>query len=276
MTEINVTLEWEDDSIRAGRLEKSYLIETDDGSELTAIAAQNALLADELAPEELLDGDLVRLPDPDLIRMADDTYAGRLIYARPNPLIPPTGTVEISFDIGWQTQRVMQSLATIATHAASGVTAPDFEGAINVTSDGVQGADVNAGGFALNRVTYLSNTAVGDPDAFAKDIAEFVGTVNSIDVGAFNAGELLLVGASLANRPQQEDWQLALRWSQRENITDLTVGSIDEIDHDGWDLRWTYYQEKEDAAANLIVRVPLVVYIERIFPRADHNLLPGM
>ena len=57
-------------------------------------------------------------------------------------------------------------------------------------------------------------------------------------------------------------------------MTGLTIGGgITGINKDGWDYLWVRYNDEEDAAAKKLVRRPEAVYVERVYLRADLNLL---
>ena len=49
----------------------------------------------------------------------------------------------------------------------------------------------------------------------------------------------------------------------------LTVGSITGISKKGWEYLWVLYEEAEDATAKALVKVPVAVYIERVYEEGD-------
>ncbi len=53
-----------------------------------------------------------------------------------------TGASQFSFDTTGGTQHITQGLAAGSTYVPAGQTAPDFRGAIGVTSDSVEGCDI--------------------------------------------------------------------------------------------------------------------------------------
>ena len=64
-------------------------------------------------------------------------------YVNYGPKAPTlVGEFAFSFDTTGGTQHVTQSIATVGRYAPPGKTAPDFKGAIGVTSDSVEGVDV--------------------------------------------------------------------------------------------------------------------------------------
>jgi hypothetical protein len=56
--------------------------------------------------------------------------------------VPPEGATIISFDTTGGVQHITQSLETVGSYAPVGETAPDFHGAIGVSKDAVEGADI--------------------------------------------------------------------------------------------------------------------------------------
>lgn len=46
----------------------------------------------------------------------------------------------------------------------------------------------------------------------------------------------------------------------------LSVGSIGGINKRGWDYLWVRYADIEDPAAKMLVKRPLAVYVEQVYP----------
>lgn len=265
---ITVTPAWQDVAIRGGRAELQFIIrETDRSQTLDAADAFDELL--EEAPETY--GNLPRSNSPDLTRVSDLMFLGRVEYAVPPAGEIPTGGFEMSFDIGGQNQRVYQSLNTVNTYAAPGETAPDFKGAINVTRDGVQGADIIHPTFQFARTYYVSAGTV--TTSWIQARSSLVGTVSSSAVLGFPAGEMLLTGFSGTARPSEDDWSVTFRWARRPNIVNESVFDISGINQDGWDYRWAHFIEEADDDAKMRVRRVLAIYVERVYRRLDHAAL---
>lgn len=77
-------------------------------------------------------------------------------------LPPETGESSFSFDTGGGTQHITQSISTEHKYAASGKTAPNFNGAIGVTRDSVEGVDITMPVYNFSETHYFSNAIVTD------------------------------------------------------------------------------------------------------------------
>src|SRR3972149_2225016 len=72
--------------------------------------------------------------------LANDIWEGTVRYGLTQSESPPqTGESSFSFDTGGGTQHITHSRATIAAYSAPGGTAPNFQGAIGATDNGVEG-----------------------------------------------------------------------------------------------------------------------------------------
>jgi hypothetical protein len=94
------------------------------------------------------------------------------------------------------------------------------------------------------------------------------GSVNNAAFRGFAAGEVLFLGASGSQRGQ-DDWEITFRFAASPNVTGLTVGSITNIDKRGWDYLWVRYADMEDTTAKALVKRPVAVYVEQVYPFAD-------
>lgn len=264
---------WDEASESGGRPSLHWIIKDTTGAALSHPDARAALLDDANTPATY--GGLNRTTRPELKRLTDSIWFGQLDYGPPPNGAIPTGEFEVSFDISGQSQRINQSLATINTYAAPGHTAPDFKGAINVTRDGVQGAEIIVPQFSYQRTWYVTEATV--TAAWIANRANLVGTVSSTSLfGIGAAGEMLMTGFAGTARPSEEDWAITMRWARRENLTNQTVGEITGINQDGWDFLWIHHIDEEDDTAKMIVRRAISAYVERVYRRLDHAaLLPA-
>ena len=75
-------------------------------------------------------------------------------YGRQEP--QDTGDSSFSFDTGGGTTHITQSLATIGSYAPPGKTAPNFQGAIGVTTDSVEGTDITVPIYHFTETHYIT------------------------------------------------------------------------------------------------------------------------
>jgi hypothetical protein len=195
-------------------------------------------------------------------------------YARPEhiELTPDTGDSEESFDIRLDTTHITQSLGTVNSYAAPGTTAPDHDGAINVTSEGVEGVDILTPTWTFSETHYI---ALADlTDAYKATLAGLVGTKNNDTFRGHAAGEVFLLGASGHRRGSAEDAAVSFVFGVSKNATGLSVGTITGISKLGWDYLWVKYKPVVDA--NSPVRQPVAAYVEKVYKDGDFSqLLPS-
>ncbi len=170
-----------------------------------------------------------------------------------------TGESSFSFDTGGVTAHITQSLATTSRHAPSG-TAPDCQGAIGVTSDSVEGADVTVPVYNFSETHYLADSVV--TGAYKVALFQLTGRVNGAPFKGFAAGEVLFLGASGAKRGS-EDWEITFRFAASPNVTGLSIGPLTGIAKKGWEYLWVRYADSEDQ--NQIVKQPIAAYVERVY-----------
>jgi hypothetical protein len=184
-----------------------------------------------------------------------------LVTVRYGPWIPPQiGESTFSFDTGGGTQHITQSLATVARYPPS--TAPDFQGAIAVTHDNVEGVDITVPVYQFSETHYLATAFVAD--VYKAVLFRLTGKVNDAPFRGFAAGECLFLGACGAKRGA-EDWEITFRFAGSPNVANLTIGSISGINKKGWEYLWVRYADAEDTNAKVLVKKPVAVYVEKVY-----------
>lgn len=183
---------------------------------------------------------------------------------------PETGESSFSFDTGGGTQHITQSLQTVGGYAIPGVTAPDFQGAIGVSRDSVDGVDITVPVYQFSETHYIDDSAV--TLAYRGTLFNLTGKVNAGAFKGLNPGECLFLGASGSKRGQG-DWQITYRFAASPNRTNMTIGGITGIDKKGWEYIWVRYADVEDTTALVIVKKPVAVYVEKVYDDGDLSLL---
>ncbi len=210
-----------------------------------------AVTIDPLAPDEATDTGL---------------WEGIVNYG----LVPQTGESVFSFDTGGGTQHITHSRATVARYAPYGQTAPDFKGAVGVTADSVEGVDITVPVYQFAETHYLADAVV--TPAYKATLFGLTGCVNSDAFKGFAPGECLFLGAAGTKRGQG-DWELTFRFAASPNVTNLTIGDITGINKKGWEYLWVRYSDSEDTAAKVLVKRPVAVFIEQVYPTGNLNAL---
>lgn len=177
---------------------------------------------------------------------------------------------EYTFDTGGGNQRITQSFGTINAYALGGGTPPDFQGAIGVSEDRVEGVDIPVPNFQFSETHRFASTFVDS--TFKRTLFTLTGTFNNASFKGFDAGECLFLGASGSQRGD-ELWSITFRFAGSPNVTGLTVGGITGIDKYGWDYMWVLYEEFVDNFAYKLVQRPVAAYVERVLQPADFSLL---
>lgn len=178
------------------------------------------------------------------------------------------GDSTFAFEIAAQNQHVTQSLAT-RSYTIRG-TAPDFQGAIGVTKDSVEGVDVYFPTYSFSEEHIFSASQI--TASYKASLFAVCAKTNSGSFRNFAAGEVLFLGASGTKRAK-DDWSLSFKFIASPHLDGLTVGSIQNIVKGGWEYLWVRYKDEVDTDANFVVKRPLAVYVEQVYRSADFAAL---
>lgn len=181
----------------------------------------------------------------------------------------PSDDDSIEFDTSGGTQHITQSLATIASYPNG---APDHQGAIAVSSSGVEGADIVVPSLQFSITKYFAQVST----AYVQLLGSMTGSINAGSFKGFAPGEVLFEGANGQKEPNQSEtpWRITYRFRVSANQAAFSVGSISVTGGKyGHDLMWVSYQEAADESAVALVKRPRAVYIERVYPVANFGLL---
>lgn len=173
---------------------------------------------------------------------------------------------EFTFDTGGGTTRITQSLTTVASYAPTGETAPDFKGAIGVSEDRVEGVDITTPTFEFSETHRFTDAQVDQ--TYRLTLFNLTGGVNNATWRGFAAGEVLFRGAQGSKRGN-DLWTITYRFAASPNVTGQTIGTITGVAKNGWDYLWARYADFEDATAFALVKRPVAVYVERVYPRVS-------
>jgi len=183
---------------------------------------------------------------------------------------PDTGDEPtFSFDTTGGTQHITQSKQTISRTAVSEA-APDFKGAIGVTSNGVEGVDITVPVYVFTYTYYLAPERV--TQSFRLQIFALTGKVNSGGFRGFAAGEVLFLGATGSIR-RGEKWEITFRFAASQNRTSIKVGDITVPSKKGWEYLWVKYAEHEDEDAKTLVQQPVAAFVEKVYDEGDFSPL---
>jgi hypothetical protein len=171
-----------------------------------------------------------------------------------------------SFDTGGGSQHITQSLFTVNRYAPAGKTAPNFEGAIGVDDNSVNGVDITVPVYSFTETHYFDDSFV--TESYKGILFNLTGKVNSGSWRNYAGGEALFMGASGSKRGKG-DWEISFKFAASPNKSNITIGSITGISKKGWEYLWVKYESDEDTAAKTLIKKPTAVYIEKVYEEAS-------
>lgn len=248
--------------------EKSFLISgtNDEDEALTELKAS-------LSPYGLL------WPNECSVDWEDQKYSGgfRLFRASvqygpvPGGLGVGDGEELPTFTSEFSTQTIkLFNAPVVNNYPAPGEPSVDFLGNINVTSDGVEGVDIEipVQQFSL---TISIPTATFTP-GYQATVARLTATINNATWRGFASKEVRFDGLS-AGGTFGERTTLTYRFSVSPNATGLSVGPITGITKAGWDYLWVYSQQAADDVAKMFRPKPLQVNVNQVYQLSNFLLL---
>lgn len=195
---------------------------------------------------------------------------------------------EYTFETGGGTQHITQSLQTTIydfalpytdpygdpygddTEGDVVYTAPDFNGAIGVNGESVEGVDITVPIYEFSETHLLPDLTV--TLAYKLALFQATGKINNATFKGFDIGEVLFLGAS-GNKRGDTQWAITYRFACSPNQTNFFVGGINVTQKYGQDYMWIRYEDFEDDLAQAIVKRPTGVYIEKVYYDADFSTI---
>jgi hypothetical protein len=179
------------------------------------------------------------------------------------------GKWSYEFDTSGGTQHITQSLPTTESYVEDGApAAPDYEGAINVQEENVNGVDIVIPVFKWSENHEIPIWCV--TPRYKKILFELTGSVNSEAFRGFAPQEVLFEGVS-GSIKKGENWDLNYKFAASPRVINRKIGNITVNVKEGWDYLWVRYQSAVDAGA--LIKKPVAVYVEHVYPYKDFSLL---
>lgn len=166
--------------------------------------------------------------------------------------------------------------------------APDFQGAINVSGNSVNGIDVVSPGMKYSE-TWVMPLQTAMSCGYISSVYTLTGTVNSVKFRCFDPGTCLFMGARGQWSSDHPYVTITFDFEARPNTnvtlpSSITGGYYDGSGYDGdgagpggaggqaitkegWQHIWFLY--KPDANANTIVQKPVAVYRDTLYEKKD-------
>lgn len=178
--------------------------------------------------------------------------------------------VQYTFDTGGGESKITQSYQTVSAYAPAGFVAPDFGGAIGVSADSVEGAQIPIPKYDFTETHVFADSNV--TPTYKSNLFNLTGRKNGSPYKGFAAGEVLFLGATGSNRGSGQ-WTITFRFSCSPNVSGLTIGTITGINKRGWDYLWIRYADFVDLSAFALVKRPIAAYVEEVILDGDFSLL---
>jgi hypothetical protein len=200
-------------------------------------------------------------------RLNATTWKVVATFEAPEPQQQENPESSFAFDTGGGTQHITQSIQTIGRYGPAASTA--LGGAIGYDGQNVAGVDITIPVYQFSETHYIVPAAV--TQSYKLTLMGLTGAVNSAAFRGFQAGEVLFMGASGTRRGTDTDdrWEITYKFAASPNRAGLTVGSITGIQKRGWDYLWVQYGDDVDPTAKVLIKKPIAVYVEQVYPFAS-------
>lgn len=155
--------------------------------------------------------------------------------------------------------------------------AASFKGAINVDDNGVNGVDIVVPALSWTESYDVPSSYV--TNAYIKNIASLTGSVNKEAFRSFQPGEVLFVGGSGTHEWDDQKghgpWSLSFKFVASPNVGQTLpkakIGDIANVEAYGHEVVWVRYATASDTTKNQLVRLPVAVYCNRVYPDGDFS-----
>lgn len=167
-----------------------------------------------------------------------------------------------------------------STGALDGANRPTMKGAVNVDDRGVNGVDI-----IVPQLTWTESYDVPSSyvtSAYVRAVHLLTGSVNAAPFRGFARGEVLFAGMTGSQEwdAQRGDgpWSLSYKFIGSPNrgpdlggLPAEPIGNITTYNKFGHDYIWIRYASVDDQNNNLMLRQPLQVYVNKVYPDGDFS-----
>ena len=185
-------------------------------------------------------------------------------FEAPEPQQQDNPEPTFAFDTGGGTQHITQLIQTIGRYGPAASTA--LGGAIGYDGQNVAGVDITVPVYQFSETHYLDPSLV--TQGYKLTLMGLTGAVNAAPFRGFQAGEVLYLGSSGTRRgvDAADRWEITYKFAASPNQSGLSVGSITGIQKRGWDYLWVQYGDDVDPTAKVLIKKPVAVYVEQVYP----------
>lgn len=171
--------------------------------------------------------------------------------------------------VAWDTSGHTEHITQAIVYEAFPNTAADFEGAINVSGDSVQGLDVVRPAMRYSE-TWIMPVQTAMACGYISGIYKLTGTVNASKFRCFDPGECLFVGARGQWSDNSPYVAVTFEFEARPNDTDWTpwdTYSGAATTKKGWEHVWIRYEDDKDA--DTLIKKPIAAYKSQVYHEQD-------
>lgn len=173
----------------------------------------------------------------------------------------------MAWDTTGHTEHITQAKGTVSY----GSDPPDFEGAINVSGDSVNGIDVVVPNLRYSE-TWIMPVPVAMSAAYVEAVYTRTGTVNQNQFRAFKPGESLFIGARAQWQGDQPYVAVTFDFECRPNVENFVVSNgLDAFPKEGWQYVWILYETA--TSSGRLIRRPLNAYKQTLYEKKDWSPL---
>ncbi|MEM7557482.1 MAG: hypothetical protein AAF394_00030 [Planctomycetota bacterium] len=170
---------------------------------------------------------------------------------------------EFEFDVSAPTEPIYQSIQT-TPYTATGVTAPDFNGAIGVEwgNNQPKGRPPHRPYSTFSITKHWALAAIDQ--AYQLQVEALVGAVSSTIFEGRIPGTVRFLGAR--GRQSGNKFPITYQFGFRPNVSAFVAGGITVGTASGWDLLDWLYRPVKHATAKQVVWRPHAAYVHRVHP----------
>lgn len=210
--------------------------------------------------------DGIPIQSKDIEQIADQIWVATANYSFDQQKVAED--TEYSFDTGGGSQKVTQTPSSMGI-TTYGSNVPNFQGAINVDDNSVNGVDIVVPTYNFSETRYVDDDDVDEN--FKLALFNMTGKVNNNSWNGYAAGEVLFLGASGSKNGRTGLWAITYKFAASPNKTGITIGSITGIAKKGWEYLWVRYEKS--TSNNSLVQIPRAVYVHQVYYTADFDTL---
>ena len=204
-------------------------------------------------------------------RLNATTWKVVATYSAPDAQNQENPEPTFSFDTGGGTQHITQSIETVGAYGPAASDA--LGGAIGYDGQNVTGVDITVPVYQFAETHYFIPGFI--TQNYKLGLMATTGTVNAVPFRGFDVGEVIFLGASGTRKGllPTDPWEISFKFAAQKNQVNLEVGNITGIAKNGWEYLWVQYGDDVDPTAKVLIKKPIAVYVERVYPDGDFSWL---